>query len=125
VSWRPSQFFQAKQHLRDRDITAPPKQKVFFRRTRVGTNPNGRAIPGAGDLCRKSEVTDEEIKQATEADLKDETAKPFAFKSGHTVDMAKAIETHPQAKTLLADKATIPGLRRTMVMTALIRGFPD
>jgi hypothetical protein len=39
--------------------------------------------------------------------------------------MAKAVETHPQAKTLLADKATIPGLRRTMVMTALIRGFPD
>jgi hypothetical protein len=25
---------------------------------------------------------------------------------------------------LLADKATIPGLRRTMVMTAVIMGFP-
>ena len=31
---------------------------------------------------------------------------------------------HPQAKNLLADKATTPGLRRTMVKTAVIMGFP-
>ena len=31
---------------------------------------------------------------------------------------------HPQAKKLLADKATTPGLRRTMAMTAVIMGFP-
>jgi hypothetical protein len=30
---------------------------------------------------------------------------------------------HPQAKKLLADKATSPGLRRTMVMSAVIMGF--
>ena len=45
------------------------------------------------------------------------------FKSGHTIDVAKAIEMHPQAKKLLADKATTPGLRRTMVKTAIILGF--
>ena len=42
----------------------------------------------------------------------------------HTIDVAKAIEMHPQAKNLLADKATSAGLRRTMVMTAVIMGFP-
>ncbi len=31
---------------------------------------------------------------------------------------------HPQAKKLLADEATNPGLRRTVVMTAVIMGFP-
>ena len=31
---------------------------------------------------------------------------------------------HPQAKALLADKDTTPGLRRTMVKTAVIMGFP-
>ena len=31
---------------------------------------------------------------------------------------------HPQAKKLLADKTSAPGLRRTMVMAAVITGFP-
>ncbi|GJE22632.1 hypothetical protein JHFBIEKO_3088 [Methylobacterium mesophilicum] len=31
---------------------------------------------------------------------------------------------HPQTKNLLTGKATTPGLRRTMVMTAVIMGFP-
>jgi hypothetical protein len=83
-----------------------------------------KEIPSVGDLRRKSEVTDEEIEAATAAYLKDEGAKPFAFKSGHTIDLAKAIEMHPQAKKLLADTPTTPGLRRTMVMTAVIMGFP-
>jgi hypothetical protein len=69
-------------------------------------------------------VTDDEIEAATAAYLKDECAKLFDFKSGHTIDAAKAIEMHPQAKKLLADKATTPGLHRTMVMTAVILGFP-
>jgi len=83
-----------------------------------------KEIPSVGDLRRKSEVTDDEIEAAAAAYLKDESTKPFAFKSGHTIDVAKAIEMHPQAKTLLADKATTPGLRRTMVVTAVIMGFP-
>jgi phosphoenolpyruvate-protein kinase (PTS system EI component) len=82
-----------------------------------------KEIPSVGDLRRKSEVTDDEIAAATDAYLEDENAKPFAFKSGHTIDVAKAIEMHPQAKKLLADKATSPGLRRTMVMTAVVMGF--
>ena len=83
-----------------------------------------KEIPSVGDLRRKSEVTDEEIEAATAAYLKDEATKPFAFKSGHTIDVAKAIEMHPQARMLLAGKATTPGLRRTMVRTAVIMGFP-
>ncbi|WP_267359347.1 MULTISPECIES: hypothetical protein [unclassified Methylobacterium] len=83
-----------------------------------------KEIPSVGDLRRKSEVTDDEIQAATNAYLKDEKAGPFAFKSGHTIDVATAIEHHPQAKKLLADKATTPGLRRTMVITAVIIVFP-
>jgi len=83
-----------------------------------------KEIPSVDDLRRKSEIMDAEIQEATDAYLKDEGAEPFAFKSGHRVDVAKAIEMHPQAKVLLADKATTPGLRRTMVMTAVIMGFP-
>ena len=83
-----------------------------------------KEIPSVGDLRRKSEVTDDEIEAATAAYMKNEGAEPFVFKSGHTIDVAKAIEMHPQAKKLLADKATTPGLRRTMVMTAVIMGFP-
>jgi hypothetical protein len=80
-------------------------------------------IPSVGDL-RKAEITDDEIEAATAAYLKDDGAEPFTFKSGHRIDVAKAIEMHPQAKKLLADKATTPGLRRTMVKTAVIMGFP-
>ncbi|QGY03528.1 hypothetical protein MMSR116_17780 [Methylobacterium mesophilicum SR1.6/6] len=83
-----------------------------------------KEIPSVGDLRRKSEVTDEEIEVATAAYLKDEAAKPFAFRSGHAIDVAKAIEMHPQAKKLLADEDTTPGLRRTMMKTAVIMGFP-
>ena len=67
---------------------------------------------------------DDEIEAATAAFLKDEGATPFAFKSGHRIDVVKAIKMHPEAKKLLADKATSSGLRRTMVMTAVIVGFP-
>ena len=83
-----------------------------------------KEIPSVGDLRRKSEITDDEIEAATAAYLQDEGAKPFAFKSGHTIDVAMAIEMHPQAKKLLADDATTSGLRRTMVKTAVIMGFP-
>lgn len=83
-----------------------------------------KEIPSVGDLRRKSEVTDDEIAAATTAYLKDGNAEPFVFKSGHRVDVAKAIEMHPQAKKLLAEEGTTPGLRRTMVMTAVIMGFP-
>jgi hypothetical protein len=31
---------------------------------------------------------------------------------------------HPQAKKLLDDEATTPSLRRTMVKTAIVMGFP-
>jgi phosphoenolpyruvate-protein kinase (PTS system EI component) len=82
-----------------------------------------KEIPSVGDLRRKSEVSDEEIEAATAAYLKDGNAEPFAFKSGHTIDVAKAIEMYPQAKNLLADEATRVGLRRTMVKTAVILGF--
>jgi hypothetical protein len=82
-----------------------------------------KEIPSVGDLRRNSGMTDAEIQAATDAYLKDEGAPPFVFKSVHTVDVAKPIEQHPQAKKLLADKATTPGLRRTMVMTAVIMGF--
>ena len=81
-------------------------------------------IPSVGGLRRKSEITDAEIEAATDAYLKDEAAPPFAFSTGHKVDVAKAINMHPQAKKLLADEVTAPGLRRTMVKTAIILGFP-
>ena len=83
-----------------------------------------KEIPSVGDLRRKSEVTDEEIEAATAAYLKDEGVPPFAFGSGHRVDVAKAIEMHPQAKQLPVDKDTTPGLRRPLVKTAVILGFP-
>jgi hypothetical protein len=67
-----------------------------------------KEIPSVGDLRRRSEVTDDEIEAATSAYLKDENAKPFAFKSGHTIDVAKAIEMHPQAKKLLAERPPRP-----------------
>ena len=82
-----------------------------------------KEIPYVGDLRRKSEITDDETAAATVAYLKDEGAQPFVFKSGHRIDVVKAIEMHPQAKTLLADKATASGLLRTMVVTAVIMGF--
>ncbi len=83
-----------------------------------------KEIPSVGDLRRKSEVTDDEIEAATAAYLKDEDAKPFAFASGHTIDVTKAIEMHPQARKLLADETTSLALRRTIVKSAVIMGFP-
>ena len=83
-----------------------------------------REIPSAGDLRRKSEITDAEIKAATAAFLADEGAAPFTFSSGHRIDVGRAIDMHPQAKKLLSDETTEPGLRRTMVKTAVIIGFP-
>ncbi|MDP4006930.1 hypothetical protein [Methylobacterium sp. NEAU K] len=50
-----------------------------------------KEIPSVGDLRRKSEITDAEIVAATVACLQDENTEPFASKSGHRVDVAKAI----------------------------------
>lgn len=82
-----------------------------------------KETPSVGDLRRRSELADDEIEAATAAYLKDGNAKPFAFESGHTVDVAKAIGMRSQAKKLLADEATTPGLRCTMVKTAVIMCF--
>ena len=54
----------------------------------------------------------------------DRIAPPFVFSSGHRIDVGRAIDMHPQAKKLLADETTALGLRRTMVKTAVIMGFP-
>ena len=83
-----------------------------------------KEIPSVGDLRRKAEISDDEIQAATAAFLKDEGAPPFVFKSGHRIDVARAIKMHPEAKALLADKATASDLLRTMVVTAVIMGSP-
>lgn len=82
-----------------------------------------KELLSVGDQHRKSEVTDDEIEAATAVYLKDENAEPFVFKSDHRIDVAEAVDMHLQARRLLADKATTPGLRRTMVKTAVIMGF--
>ena len=81
-------------------------------------------IASVGVLRRKSEITDVEIEAATDAYIKDGGAPPFAFSSGHRIDVGRAIDMHPQAKKLLADETAAPGLRRTMAKTAIILGFP-
>jgi len=83
-----------------------------------------REIPRVGGLRPKTEITDAEIEAATDAYMKDEGAPPFVFSSGHQIDVGRAIDMHPQAKKLLADETIAPGLRRTMVKTAVIMGFP-
>ena len=83
-----------------------------------------KEIPSVGDLRRKPDVTGDEVRAATDVFLTDEGAKPFVFKSGHRVDVVKALDMPPQAKQLLTDKDTTPRLRRTMVMTAVIMSFP-
>jgi hypothetical protein len=83
-----------------------------------------KEIPSVGDLRHKSEVTDDELVAATSDYMKDKKAMPFALRLEHAIDVPRAIEMHPHAKKLLAVKAIRPGLRRTMVMTAVILGFP-
>lgn len=42
-----------------------------------------KEIPSVGSLRRRAEITDDEIKAATAAYLRDGGDAPFAFKSGH------------------------------------------
>ena len=83
-----------------------------------------KEIPSVDDLRRESEGTDDEIEAPTAAYLKDEAAKPFVFKSGHRIEVAKPTKMYPQTKKLLADNATTEGFRRAMVKTAIIMSFP-
>jgi hypothetical protein len=83
-----------------------------------------KKLPSVSNLCHKAELTDDEIQAAMDAHLKDEVAEPFVLSSDHRIDVAKAVKMRSQAKKLLADKDTMPGLRRAMVMTAVIMGFP-
>lgn len=48
----------------------------------------------------------------------------MSFRDCIEMSVAEAINMHPQAKKLLADETTAPGLRRTMVKPAVIMGFP-
>jgi hypothetical protein len=57
-----------------------------------------------------------------DAYLKDEGAEPFVFGAGHRVGVPKAIEMHPKVAKFPADEATTPGLCRTIMRTAVIRG---
>ncbi|WP_267360083.1 MULTISPECIES: hypothetical protein [unclassified Methylobacterium] len=58
-------------------------------------------IPSVGDLRRKSEVSDEEIEDATAAYLKDDGAPPFAIKSGHR----EAVRQKAMKKPATANRA--------------------
>lgn len=62
---------------------------------------SGRAkeIPGAGDLRRKPDLTDDAIKAATDAFRTDEGAKPSAFQSGHRIGVGKDLAMHRQARS--------------------------
>ncbi len=64
-------------------------------------------IPSVGGLRRKSEITDAEIEAATDAYLKDEAAPPFAFSTGHKVDVAKA-STCTRRRRSPRDEVTAP-----------------
>ena len=77
-------------------------------------------IPDVDDLRRKSEVSDDGIEAATAAYLADQDAKAFALESCPMIDVATAIEMHPKARKRVADAATMPGLRCTMVQTAVV-----
>ncbi|MCJ2125861.1 hypothetical protein [Methylobacterium sp. J-077] len=88
------------------------------------TDLNGQRDPKRRRPAPQFRSDGRRIAAATAAYLKDWNAEPFVFKSGLRVDVAKAIEMHPQAKKLLAQEGATPGLRRTMVMTAVIMGFP-
>jgi len=76
------------------------------------------------DMRRKAIVTDAEISAAVEAYLADPKARPFAFKSGHVLDVGAAVDEHRPAKAALADKGTSDTFRRTMVRTAVILAIP-
>ena len=86
----------------------------------------GKDIPSVGALRRQAIVSDDEIAAATDAYLADPKAGPFVFTSGHTIDVARAIEMHPPSRAAVAEPTgqDRPNWLRTMVMTAVILGFP-
>lgn len=84
-------------------------------------------IPSVGDHRRNAIVSDAELAAAADAYLADPKGGPFAFQSGHTIDVAQAVEQHPRAKKVLSDPANkdLPKFQRAMVMTAITMGLPE
>lgn len=75
---------------------------------------------------RHAVVSDHEIDAATDAYLANPGAGPFTFKSGQTIDVAKAIELNPRTARYLSDPANqdFPKYRRSLVLTAVIMSLP-
>ncbi len=76
------------------------------------------------DLRRKAVVTRGEISAAIDAYLADPLGKPFKFESGHTLDVAAAVEAYRPARAALAERGMREAIRQTMIWTAVFLAVP-
>lgn len=74
--------------------------------------------PTTGDLFKAKAITNEQLGSAVATYLA--SGEGTADIGGHRVDVAAAVEAHAPARTALANDATTPAFRRTMVRTAIL-----
>ncbi|MDP4004682.1 hypothetical protein [Methylobacterium sp. NEAU K] len=69
-------------------------------------------------------IAGDEIDAGVEAFLNGAVAEPFVFRSGHRLNLVKAVRSHPGAQEFVGRSNIGPSLKRPFVRAAILQARP-
>lgn len=83
------------------------------------------SFPTTGDLVKAKAITADDLELLVTTYLAAPSEAPLPLGPEHRINVAAAIEAHPQARAALADPAAREGWRKTMLRTAILLARPE
>ena len=75
-------------------------------------------------LCAAKLISEAEVEAGVEAFLSGANVGTFAFRSGHRVNLVKAVRSHPGANEFVGRGNVGPALKRPFVRAAILQARP-
>lgn len=76
------------------------------------------------NLCDRTIIAAEEVEAGVDAFLAGSVSTPFVFRSGHRVNLVKAVRSHPGAQEFVGRADVGPALKRPFVRAAILEARP-
>ena len=75
-------------------------------------------------LCAAGRIAEDEVDAGVEAFLAGALVGPFVFRSGHRVNLIRAVRSHPGAQEFVGRANVGTALKRPFVRAALLQARP-
>ncbi len=77
-----------------------------------------------GDLCTSRRIADEEVDAAVDAFMASPLPPVFVFRSGHRLNLVKAVRNHQGARVFTGRSDVGAALKRPFVRAAILQARP-